>query len=132
VIKMSDKLIINPQPLTPFKPAADRAGKGLHKQDQAFGKALEDALQKRSDIKFSAHALERLRQRDFNLREEELGKIGDAVERARKKGVNSSLVLYGDLALVASIRNKTIITAVDTKAMKDHVFTGIDGAVIIE
>ncbi len=129
---MSDKLIINPQPITPFKSATEKTGKGQVKPDQAFGKALEDALRKHSEVKFSAHALERLRQRNFNLQEEDLHKIGDAVEKARRKGVNSSLVLLGDLALVASIKNKTIVTAVDTKGMKDHVFTGIDGAVIIE
>ncbi len=130
---MSDnKITINPQPITPFKPAAGKAGKEQVKQGQAFDRILDDALRKAGEVKFSAHALERLRQRNLSFGEKDLGRIGDAVEKARSKGVNSSLVLLGDLALVASIKNNTIITAVDTKEMKEHVFTGIDGVVIIE
>ena len=131
---MSDnKITINPQPITPFKPAAAKNVKNEQvKQGQAFGKVLDDTLRKSGEVKFSAHALERLRQRNLSFGEDDLGRIGDAVEKARKKGVNSSLVLLGDMALVASIKNNTIITAVDTKEMKEHVFTGIDGVVIVE
>ena len=36
-----------------------------------------------------------------------------------------------DLAFVVSIKNRTVITAVDGNSMKDNVFTNIDSAVII-
>lgn len=128
---MNEKINMHPQPVSPFKSSRERTGKGQAKQDQAFDKALEGALRKQKEVKFSAHAVERLRQRDLSLDAEELGKIDAAVEKARRKGVHSSLVLLGDVALVASVKNNTIITAVDKQGMKDHVFTGIDGAVII-
>jgi flagellar operon protein len=40
-------------------------------------------------------------------------------------------MLYQDLALIASVVNKTIITAMKGDDMKEHVFTNIDSAVII-
>lgn len=129
---MSDKITIHPQPIIPFKPAAKVVGSEQIRQDQLFNKTLEAAVRQQSGVKFSAHAMERLQQRNLKLQDADLSKINDAMDKARKKGINSSLVLFGDLALIASIKNNTIVTAVDTKAMKDHVFTGIDGAVIIE
>jgi flagellar operon protein len=36
------------------------------------------------------------------------------------------------LALVVSIKNRTVITAVDGNNLKDNVFTNIDSAVIIK
>ena len=84
------------------------------------------------EINLSAHARERMESRDINLAEQDWEKISQAVDRAEEKGVRSSLLLYGDVALVASINNRTIITALDQESSKDHVFTGIDGAVVVE
>jgi len=36
------------------------------------------------------------------------------------------------VAFVVSVRNRTIITAVDKEAVKENVFTNIDSAVIME
>ncbi len=52
------------------------------------------------------------------------------MDKAAAKGARESLILMDNLALVVSIRNRTVITAVDEKRMKEHVFTNIDSAVI--
>lgn len=82
------------------------------------------------DVRFSAHALERLRAAGTRLGAEQHAKLRDAVDRAAAKGARESLVLLGELALVVSIKNRTVITAVDGARMKDNVFTNIDSAVI--
>lgn len=127
---MTDNLRIQHQPLTPFRPGKP-AGAAQEKDAAVFGKLLQEARQTGSGLRISAHAAERLRQRNINLGEAELAVIGEAVDRARRKGVNSSLLLLGDMALIASVKNNTIITAVDAGEMKERVFTGIDGAVVI-
>ena len=53
------------------------------------------------------------------------------VEKAQRKGARESLVLLDDVALVISIKNKTVITAVDKEKLKENVFTNIDSAVIV-
>ncbi|EEG76522.1 TIGR02530 family flagellar biosynthesis protein [Dethiobacter alkaliphilus] len=97
-----------------------------------FSQVWQETLQKQTDVKFSAHAMQRLQDRRIELGEGELAKINQAVNAADKKGARSSLLLYDDLALVASVKNRTIITAMGGEDMREHVFTNIDSAVIIK
>lgn len=83
-------------------------------------------------LQFSQHAQQRLEQRGISLNSVELGKIETAVDKAEAKGAKESLIMYQDVALIVSIQNKTIITALDKEAMQDHVFTKIDSAVIVK
>jgi flagellar operon protein len=39
--------------------------------------------------------------------------------------------MIDDVALVVSVRNRTVITAVDQQSLKENVFTNIDSAVIV-
>jgi flagellar operon protein len=99
------------------------------------GTSFEDIYQKEVDkhnlLKFSAHAKKRLDERKVNLDVQALQEINKAVQKAEAKGARDSLLLLGDLALIASIKNRTIVTAVDKENMREHVFTNIDSAVII-
>ena len=61
------------------------------------------------------------------MRQRQLDKL---VQKAAAKGARESLVLMDDIALVVSIRNRTVITAVDGQSLKDNVFTNIDSAII--
>jgi len=40
--------------------------------------------------------------------------------------------MMNDVAMVVSIKNRTVITAVDADSMKENVFTNIDSAAIIK
>lgn len=101
-------------------------------KSQDFGHLLQRELGKTQELKFSAHAEKRLQERNINLDPEDLAKINRAVRQAEAKGARESLILFGDLALITSIRNKTVVTAVDGKSAKEHVFTNIDSAVIVK
>lgn len=98
----------------------------------SFGDILNAELERSGWLKLSAHAERRLMERNVSLNREDLQKIEGAVQKAAVKGSRESLVIYGDLALVASVRNRTIITAMEGKDMKDHVFTNIDSAVVVK
>ncbi|HBV96608.1 MAG: hypothetical protein JL50_16495 [Peptococcaceae bacterium BICA1-7] len=98
---------------------------------QNFGEVLTAEFKKTDGLKLSAHAERRLRERNVVLDSEDLQKIEGAVHKAAAKGSRESLVIYGDLALVANIKNRTIITAMEGKDMQDHVFTNIDSAVFV-
>lgn len=94
-----------------------------------FNKILEQEL---TDVKFSQHAMQRLESRNIRLNPSDLAKLNSAVEKAAQKGARESLVLMNnDLALIVSIKNKTVITAMDGTNIKDNVFTNIDSAVIV-
>jgi len=89
--------------------------------------------QELNGVQFSQHALERLQTRNIKLGPAELIKLNNAVNKAAQKGAKESLVLMNNsnLALVVSVKNKTVITAMDGASLKDNIFTNIDSAVII-
>ena len=90
-----------------------------------FGSMLNDQL------KVSGHAQTRLQSRNISLGKAEWDRIMSGVNKAEAKGSRESLVMLDDVALVVSIKNKTVITAVDKSSLKDNVFTNIDSAVIV-
>ena len=95
------------------------------------GPAFGDVLaQKTSAVEFSGHALQRVRRRGIELGAGTLERLQSGVERAAGKGARESVVFVDSTAFVVSVRNRTVITAVDRDHMKDHVFTNIDSAVI--
>ncbi|MBZ4645862.1 MAG: flagellar operon protein [Clostridia bacterium] len=102
---------------------AERAG--------VFDDILREKLSNTQELKFSKHAEARLKSRNISINPEQWQKIRDAVAKAEKKGVKESLILMDKLALVVSVKNKTVITAVSNEELKENVFTNIDGAVII-
>lgn len=107
-------------------PGRPQAGKGA----PAGGTSFADALDRASGIKFSGHALQRVERRGIDTSPQTMARLDGAVQRAAAKGARESVVLLDGTAFVVSVRNKTVITAVDAQSMRDHVFTNIDSAVI--
>lgn len=99
-------------------------------EDRDFGEVLRQEID-RGEIKFSGHATMRMRTQNISLSQSEMTRLGEAVNRAEAKGARESLILMDKLALIVSIRNRTVITAVDEERMKENVFTNIDSAVIV-
>jgi len=97
-----------------------------------FKHLMDKALEGKPELKISAHALKRLDQRNLDLTEDDIKNLESAVDKAEAKGARESLLLYKEMAFVASIRNRTIITAVGQRDAKENVFTNIDSAVIID
>ncbi len=109
-----------------------RPGRSISKStgDVSFDEVLRRSFGK-EQLKYSAHALERMRSREINLSPSDRSRLERAVEKAAAKGARESLIIMDNLALVVSIRNRTVITALDGESMKENVFTNIDSAVIM-
>ena len=123
--------IFFPQPIqtptrqTPTKPQ-ERAVGG----DSPFARVLENKLPHQA-VRFSQHAQERLKARGINLTETDMKKLAGAVDSVAQKGGKESLVMLGDAAFVVSVKNRTVVTAMDRAHMQGNVFTNIDSAVIV-
>jgi flagellar operon protein len=93
-----------------------------------------DQMAKGSDIKnplkMSAHAAQRLQDRKIQMDPATWAKVSRAVDQAEAKGLEDALVLTGDAAFIVSVKNRTIVTALDRGSAQGNVFTNIDGAVI--
>jgi flagellar operon protein len=111
---------------TPVTPASGTAG-----AQAPAGPSFAELLSNQTSAPlFSRLALARLQQRGINLDQPTLGRLTDGVQRAAGKGSRDSVVFVDNTAYVVSVTNNTVITAVPSEHMNQHVFTNIDSAVI--
>ena len=101
------------------------------KRNDGFRTALNEELSKGSPVKLSAHAEKRLEQSNVHLSDSDRARLGRAVDQMGEKGADRSLVLMDSLALVVSVKNRTVITAVDGDRTQHGAFTNIDSAIIV-
>ena len=97
----------------------------------AAGAVTGRAQAARANVKFSGHAQTRLASRNITLSGDDIARLGQAITKAAAKGARESLVLMDQAALVVSVPNRTVITAVDKSALKENIFTNIDSAMIL-
>lgn len=95
-----------------------------------FAQVLDQKLPAQG-VRFSQHAQDRLRARNIVFSSTDLANLEGAVNSVAQKGGKESLVMMGDSALVVSIKNRTVVTAMDKSQMRGNVFTNIDSAVVI-
>lgn len=96
------------------------------------GLSFEEVLNsKKSELKFSKHADARLSERNISLSAEQLERLNIGARKANAKGIGESLMIMDDLAFIVNIKNNTVVTAIDSKASEENIFTNIDGAVIV-
>ncbi len=113
----------------PASPAQSRTGTGAV-DGPSFAEVLSKQTAAVEPPRFSRHALQRLQQRGIQLGAPALQRLSEGVSRAAGKGSRDSVVFVDNTAFVVSVANNTVITAVGSEHMKDHVFTNIDSAVI--
>lgn len=129
---MIDNSILFPQPIqAPVRPKQTMTTPGAAKAGSSspFAKVLDEKLPGQP-VRFSQHAQERLRSRGITLSEADMKQLEGAVDSVAQKGGKESLIMMGDAALVVSVKNRTVVTAMDRQGMKGNVFTNIDSAVL--
>jgi flagellar operon protein len=122
---MADRIYI-PQPIPP----ASQPGAAGSVRPKPTASASFAEIMAQKTLKFSRHANEMIAKRAIDITADRMGRINEAVDRATAKGARDSLILVDDLALVVSVKNRTVITAIDGPSIKGNVFTNIDSAVI--
>lgn len=137
-IQTFDSLI----PQTPTKVKTDVAGTGSSFKDtlNKVSGSMPGDLNKMNPaglnravegVKFSNHAIDRMRTRGITYSPEDVARISDAVGRAAAKGSKDSLILMNDSALIVSVKNNTVVTVMDKNALKENVFTNIDSTIVM-
>ncbi len=112
------------------QPVPDKASQ-LPPND-TFRAVLDRQVRQDGEVRFSAHAHERLATRDINLTSVEIGKINQAVDRVAAKGGRNTLVIGRDYSLIVNVPNRTVITAMPRGGLNSNVVTNIDSTVFVE
>ena len=114
-----------------FDKVFDQAVGGAQGVQKGSEEISHDLGNIKAPLKFSSHATQRLKDRKITLDSATMTKINDAIDKADAKGIEDTLVLTKDAALIVSVKNRTVITAMDKHSMTGNVFTNIDGAVMV-
>lgn len=100
--------------------------------DSSFAQMLKERLDtKEPQLKVSKHAQTRAIERGIDLNDQLMGDIQGAMDKAREKGIKDMVVIAKDGAFVVNVTNNVVVTSMDTREMKNNIFTNIDGAVLI-
>ena len=124
--------IIPPSTISPIRP------QGVPVQiPPTTGPSFRDVLTQQgvtpgTGLKFSAHAIQRLQSRNITLSQDDVQKMNVMADKAAAKGAQQSLFMLHDVGMIVSIKNRTVITAVDSDSMRENVFTNIDSAAVIK
>jgi len=118
-------------PATEKKPAAVPPGAKSGSVDE-FQKLLQQESQPAaSKLNFSQHAETRIRSRaiawDANLEK----RVAEGIDAAQAKGSRETLILADNVAVIANVKSRTVITAMDRASLKERIFTNIDSTVLV-
>lgn len=106
--------------VSPAKPAGHSPGGPTE-----FQKILDNQLH------YSRHAETRIKSRAINWNEAIENRVLKGVESAQSKGSRETLILADNIAVIANVKSRTIITAMDSSQLKEPIFTNIDSAVLV-
>jgi flagellar operon protein len=120
-----------------FQPLVDvnaSTGAGVNRRSSHaadFSELLKSQMQPAGAVHFSKHALQRLQERSIELSSQDSARLSQGIDRAASKGVQDSLVLLRDLALIVNVPSRTVVTAMPEESMREGIITNIDSAVLL-
>lgn len=118
-----------PKPDEARRSSSDTAAK------DSFAQTLEQVRGPQRDtgpaVKLSAHAEQRIEQRDISLTRPERRALGQAIRKLADKGSRDALLLRPDAAFVVNVPERTVVTAINQAELKDRIFTQIDSAMLV-
>ena len=107
----------------------DTSNKVANKDKISFQNLLDALKSQKESFTISKHAA--LRLNEINFTDEDMKQIEKGFEMAKDKNSKNTVMLYKNVALIASVENKTLITAVEKERAKDNIFTNVDSVVIL-
>ena len=113
-----------------WRPEQKKSGQVQDNQGN-FNEILNRKIAEQTKLKFSAHAMRRMHERNMQPSPNELERLNEGFEKARENGSQSSLILVDETAYVVSVRNQTVITALDKNAAQGNLFSNIDSVAIV-
>lgn len=112
----------------PHQRSVNRSAKELPQ----FQQLLNGKIKSSTELKLSKHAKQRMNMRGIEFSQEKWIQIQDKVNEAKQKGVNDSLVITSNAALVVNTKNDTVITVLNREEAQSQIFTNINGTILID
>ena len=116
-------------PLKGKKPKAVPSGDDANKV-KSFAEVLKSNLQPADKVRFSAHAIKRIEERQLPLGEQSLDRLNEGISQLQAKGSRNSVIFLDETAFVVSVQNRTVVTALDKNGTQ-NIFTNIDSVAVV-
>ncbi|WP_026395969.1 TIGR02530 family flagellar biosynthesis protein [Acetobacterium malicum] len=107
----------------------NKAVNDKQKTETSFKDLLDQQI--KNTVTFTKHASIRKEQRNIEVTDSDLEKLGDACDKAQEKGIGNALIMMDNSAFIVNAADKRVITVMDKNEMKNKLFNDIDGAVFI-
>jgi flagellar operon protein len=119
--------LVTPTGAPEIKPQTNNPAKNIPPNE--FANVLKK--EQSSDLTLSQHAQTRIKSRQIPWNDAIFNRIKEGVQTAESKGSKEALILADNIAVIANVKSKTIVTAMDSSQLKGRVFTNIDSAVLV-
>lgn len=106
-----------------------KTANSTEKTESSFQELLNQQI--KNTVTFTKHASIRKEQRNIEVTESDLEKLGNACDQAQEKGIGNALIMMDNSAFIVNAADKRVITVMDKTEMKNKLFNDIDGAVFI-
>ncbi|KZZ82845.1 MULTISPECIES: TIGR02530 family flagellar biosynthesis protein [Bacillaceae] len=83
-------------------------------------------------LTISKHARARLDERNIVISDEKWNLMEDRLSEAKQKGIQDALFLSNEGAFIISVKNSTLITAMNRKEAASQIFTNINGTILLD
>ena len=107
----------------------EKTANSTEKSESSFQDLLNQQI--KNTVTFTKHASIRKEQRNIEVTENDLEKLGNACDQAQEKGIGNALIMMDNSAFIVNAADKRVITVMDKNEMKNKLFNDIDGAVFI-
>ena len=122
---------IRPDGVDGLRPSQDSFKKQpLNKPGEAT--EFEQLLRQESKtFSLSQHAETRIKSREIPWDSHLEKRISKGIDQAESKGSREALILADDVAVIANVKSRIVVTAMERSQMKEKIFTNIDSAVLV-
>ncbi len=103
----------------------------LARFDQTLEQVQQHLDQQAQVVRLSAHAVQRLSERNISFTNQERIDLGQAISLLNNKGARNALIVRQDAAFVVNVPNRTMVTAISQQELQQRVFTQIDSTMLI-
>jgi flagellar operon protein len=130
---MADEIKIQSNQVSASTTAAQTNAAGSNsKLNTENGISFAETLVQSQNLRFSNHAQKRLETRNISLTDDGIARLSNAVDKAEKRGGKESLVMVDDMAFIVNVKDRLVVTALDSKNRGEGVFTQIDSVVFAD
>lgn len=123
---------IRPDGVEGIRPGTHQDSKvGTDKRPQGPSEFEQILRQENKSFSLSQHAETRIKSREIPWDTHLEKRISKGIDQAESKGSREALILADDVAVIANVKSRTVVTAMDRSQMKEKIFTNIDSAVLV-